>query len=35
VTRDFNLRNTTLSAALAYAQDTIRPAVACPCPSRR
>jgi hypothetical protein len=35
VTRDFNLRNTTLSAALAYAQDTIKPVGGLPLPSRR
>jgi hypothetical protein len=32
VTRDFNLRNTTLSAALAYAQDTIKPVGGLPLP---
>jgi hypothetical protein len=32
VTRDFNERNTTLSAALAYAQDTIKPVGGLPLP---
>jgi hypothetical protein len=32
LTRDFNLRNTTLSAALAYAQDTIKPVGGLPLP---
>ncbi len=32
VTRDFNDRNTTLSAALAYAQDTIKPVGGLPLP---
>ncbi len=32
LTRDFNQRNTTLSAALAYAQDTIKPVGGLPAP---
>jgi len=32
LTRDFNQRNTTLSAALAYAQDTIKPVGGLPLP---
>jgi Protein of unknown function (DUF3570) len=32
LTRDFNQRNTTLSAALAYAQDTIKPVGGLPTP---